>query len=166
MLRYQGRTASCLINKLEEKDLVEAGCDTAYGGELLERSNPNRSMALKEMVHMRGPTTQASSASWYTVAVLQLHSHFGLSNLMDCSTPGFPVLHHLLELAQIHIHWVGNDITHCILCHPLLLLPSIFTSIRAFSNESAILIRWPKYWSFNFSVSPSSDSGLISFRTD
>ena len=57
--------------------------------------------------------------------------------------------------------------SHLILCHPLLLLPSIFPSIRVFSNESALLIRWPKYWSFSFSISPSSKySGLISFRMD
>ena len=57
--------------------------------------------------------------------------------------------------------------THLILCHPLLLLPSIFPSIRAFSNESVLHVRWPKYWSFNFSISPSSEhSGLISFRMD
>ena len=56
---------------------------------------------------------------------------------------------------------------HLILCHPLLLLPSIFPSIRVFSNESALCIRWPKYWSFSFSISPSNDySGLISFRID
>ena len=56
---------------------------------------------------------------------------------------------------------------HLILCHPLLLLPSVFPSIRVFSNESALRIRWPKYWSFSFSISPSSEySGLISFRID
>ena len=56
---------------------------------------------------------------------------------------------------------------HLILCHPLLLLPSIFPSIRVFSNESAFLIRWPKYWSFSFNISPSNEySGLISFRMD
>ena len=56
---------------------------------------------------------------------------------------------------------------HLVLCHPLLLLPSIFPSIRVFSNESALCIRWPKYWSFSFSISPSSEySGLISFRID
>ena len=56
---------------------------------------------------------------------------------------------------------------HLILCHPLLLLPSIFPSIRVFSNESIVCIRWPKYWSFSFSISPSNEySGLISFRID
>ena len=57
--------------------------------------------------------------------------------------------------------------SHLILCHPLLFLPSIFASIRVFSNESALHIRWPKYWSFNFSISPSNEyPGLISFRMD
>ena len=57
--------------------------------------------------------------------------------------------------------------SHLILCHPLLLLPSIFPSIRVFSNESALRIRWPKYWSFSFSISPSNEHpGLISFRMD
>ena len=76
------------------------------------------------------------------------------------------VHHQLPELAQTHIHWVGDAIHHLILCHPLLLL-SIFPSIRVFSNESALCIRWPKYWSFSFSISPSNEnSGLISFKID
>ena len=90
-----------------------------------------------------------------------------LSDPMDCSTPGFPVHHHLPELAQTHVHWVGDAIQPSILCHPLLLLPSIFLRIRVFSSESVLRIRWPKYWSFSFSISPSSEySGLISFRID
>ena len=76
---------------------------------------------------------------------------------MDCSTPGFPVLHQLPELAQ-------TPSNHLILCCPLL-LPSIFPSIRVFSNELFLHIRWPKYWSFSFSISLSNEySGLISFR--
>ena len=86
---------------------------------------------------------------------------------MDCSTPGFPVLHCLLELAKTQVHWIGNAIKPLILRGPLLLLPSIFPSIRVFSNESALLIRWPKYWNFSLSISPSNEySGLISFRMD
>jgi len=85
----------------------------------------------------------------------------------DCSMPGFPVHHQLLELAQTHVHCVSNAIQPS---HPLsspLLQPSIFPSIRIFSNESALRIRWPKYWSFSFSSSPSNEySGLISFRID
>ena len=70
----------------------------------------------------------------------------------------------LLRLTSIESVMPSN---HLILCHPLLLLPSIFPSIRAFSNESVLCIRWPKYWSFSFSISPSSEySGLISFRMD
>ena len=84
---------------------------------------------------------------------------------MDCSTPGLPVLHHLLELKLVSIESVMPS-NHLILCRPLL-LPSIFPSIGVFSKESAFLIRWPKYWSFSFSISPSSEySGLISFRMD
>ena len=85
-----------------------------------------------------------------------------LCNPMDRSMPGFPVLHHFLELAQTHVHWVGDAIQPS--C-PLLLLPSIFLSIKVFSNELALCIRWPKYWSFSFSISPFNEySGLISFR--
>ena len=82
---------------------------------------------------------------------------------MDCSAPGFPVLHYLPEFAQIHVHWVSDAIplSH----HPLLLLPSVFSSIRVFFIELALPIRWPTYWSF--SISPSNEySGLISFRID
>ena len=70
----------------------------------------------------------------------------------------------LLKLMSIELVMPSN---HLILCHPLLLPPSIFPSIRVFSNESVLCIRWPKYWSFSFSISPSNEhSGLISFRTD
>ena len=86
----------------------------------------------------------------------------------DCSMPGFPDLHHLPELAQtlVSIELVVPS-NHLILYHPLLLLPSVLPSIRVFSSESALLIRWPKYWSLSFTISPSNEySGLISFRTD
>ena len=87
---------------------------------------------------------------------------------MVCSMPGFPVLHHLPELAQTHVHRVGDASQ---LSHPLSSpspLPSIFPSIRVFSNElAALCIRWPKYWSFSFSISPSNEySGLISYKID
>ena len=86
---------------------------------------------------------------------------------MDCSMPGFPVHHQLPELAQTHVHRVSDAIQPLVLCCPLLLLPSIFPSIMVFSSESALHVRWPKYWSFSFSSSPSNEySGLISFRMD
>ena len=69
---------------------------------------------------------------------------------MDCSTPGLPVHHQLQELAQTHVHpAVDGPSNHLILCHPLLLLPSIFSSTRVFSNESVLHIMWPNYWSFS-----------------
>ena len=86
---------------------------------------------------------------------------------MDCSTPVFPVHHQhrsLLKLMSIESVMPSNDI---VLCCPLLLLASIFPSIRVLSNDSVFHIRWPKYWSFSFSISPSKEySGLISFRMD
>ena len=95
-------------------------------------------------------------------------SYLTLCNLMDCSMPGLPVHHQLLEFTQTHAHWVGDAIQSS---HPLSSpsSPSIFPSIRVFSNESALRIRWPKYWSFSFNISfnisPSNEhSRLISFR--
>ena len=86
---------------------------------------------------------------------------------MDCSTPDFPVLRHLPELAQTHVIEPVMPSSHLVLCHPLLLLPSIFPRIKIFSMKSVLQIRWPKDWSFNFSISPSNEySGLISFRID
>ena len=79
-----------------------------------------------------------------------------LCNPMDCSTSGSLVFHYLLEFAQIHVYWV-SDANRLILCWPFLLLPSIFPGIRVFCNKSAVLIRWPKYWSFRFSISPSNE---------
>ena len=86
---------------------------------------------------------------------------------MDCSMPGFPVHHQFLELIPTHVHRVVMPSNHLILCRPLLLPPSIFPSIRVFTNDSVLHIRWPKYWGFSFSISPSREySGLISFRID
>ena len=89
-----------------------------------------------------------------------------LCNPMDFSTPGFPVHHQLLAIKLTSIESVMPS-NHLILCCPLLLPPSIFPSIRVFSNESALCIRWSKYWSFSFSISLSNAySVLISFRID
>ena len=105
-----------------------------------------------------------------------------LRDPMNRSTPGLPVHHQLLEFTETHDHRVGDAIrsspkpmsiesvmpsSHRILCHPLLLLPPIPPSIRVFSNESTFCMRWPKYWSFSFSISPSNEHpGQISFRMD
>ena len=90
-----------------------------------------------------------------------------LCDPMNCSTPGLPVLHQLPEFTQTHVHCVSDAINHLILCRPLLFLPSILPSIRIFSSESTLCMRWPKYWSFSFIISPSNEHpGLISFRMD
>ena len=91
-----------------------------------------------------------------------------LCDPMDCSLPGFPVLHCLPEFARTHVHWINDAIqpSHP-LSQPLFLPPSIFFSIRVFSSESVLWIRWPKCWSFSFSISPSNEySGLISFSIE
>ena len=81
---------------------------------------------------------------------------------MDCSMSGFPLHHQLLEFAQTHVHQVGDAIQPSHPLSSLFLLPSIFPSIRVFSSESVLCIRWPEYWSFSFNISPSNEySGLI-----
>ena len=108
-------------------------------------------MVLKKGLH---PSVQFSS-------VAQLCPT--LCDPMNCSMPGFPVHYQIPEFTQTHVESVMPS-NHLILCHPLL-LPSVFPSIGVFSNESGLHIRWPKYWSFSFSISPSNEHpGLISFR--
>ena len=103
--------------------------------------------------------------SWRRFCRLVTKSCPILWNPMDCSKPGSSVLHYLPDFAQMHVHWVVMLSNHLSLCHLLLLLPSIFPSIRVFSNELALRIRWPKDWSF--SNSPSNEySGFISFGID
>ena len=97
---------------------------------------------------------------------LVIKSCWTICDPMDCYTPGFLVPHHPPEFAQVRVHWIGEAIQPS---HPL--LPSfpftLFPSTRVFSNESAVHIRWPEYWSFSFNNSPSGEcSGMISFRID
>ena len=113
-------------------------------------------------------SSQEYSSSYYSVEFSSVaQSCPTLCNPMDCNTPGFPVLHQLLEFAHIHVHRVDDAIQPS---HPLSSpSPPAFSlsSIRVFSNESVLCIRWPKYWSFHFSISPSNEySGLISLRMD
>ena len=99
----------------------------------------------------------SSVAQWYLT----------LCNAMDCSMPGLPVDHQLPEPTQTYIHRVGDAIQPSYTLSSTSPPPTIFPSNRVFSNESVLCIRWPKYWSFSFTISPSSEySGLISFRMD
>ena len=115
-------------------------------------------MTLKEAVNGYRP---------YTLLLLFRHSVVSNCNPMDCSMPGFPVLHHFLELAQTHIDQVGDTIQpSCLLSSPS---PPAFnlSQHQGLFNEPALCIRWPKYWSFGFSISPSNEySRFISFRSD
>ena len=108
------------------------------------------------------PISQAYSVQFSSV---QSISRVRLCDPMDCSMPGFPVHHQLPELTQLMSIELVMPSNHLLLCRPLLLLPSIFPSIRVFSSESVLRIRWPKYWSYSFSISPYNEYlGLISFR--
>ena len=99
--------------------------------------------------------------------LLFTNSCLTLCDSMGCSMPGSSVLHYLPEFAQTHVHLVSDAIQPSHPLSSLLLLPSIFPRIRVFSNESVLRIKWPKYYSFSFSTSPSNEySGLISFRID
>ena len=100
-----------------------------------------------------------------------------LCDPMDCCTPGFPVHHQLPKLARTHVHWVSDTIqpsNHLILCHPYFFLPSVFPSIRVFSKESVLHIKWPKYWCFTLASAlpkniqdwfPLRWTGLISLQS-
>ena len=102
-----------------------------------------------------------------TISSVQLFSRVRICNPMDCSMPDFPVHHQLPELPQTHVHQVGDAIQTCHPLSSLLLLPSVFPSIRVISNESACCISWPKYQSFIFSIGTSNEySGQISFGMD
>ena len=121
---------------------------------------------------MRGNVVFTSDLEWVILIVIS-QSEFSRSDVSDSATPWTAALQvslsitnsrSLLKLMSIESVMPSN---HLILCHPLLFLPSIFPSIRVFSNESVLHIRWPRYWSFSFSISSFSEySGLISFRID
>ena len=98
--------------------------------------------------------TQEATLGYCCCSVTQSCST--LCDPMDCSMPAFQVLHHPLEFAHTHVHWMPSN--H--LCHPLL-LSSIFPSLGVFSIESTLHIRWPKYWSFSFGISPTNEYAVL-----
>ena len=109
----------------------------------------------------------SKTQSTCNVVIVQSLSRVQLCDPVDCSTSGFPVLHHLPELPKLVSIKSVMPSNNLILCHPLFLQPSIFPSLRVVSNESALHISWQKYCCFSFIISPSNEySGLISFRMD
>ena len=164
-----------LFNLHAEHIMQNAGLDESQAGIKIARRNINNlryadvtvlmaesKEELKSLL-MKMKEESASSVQFSLVA----QSCLTLCDPMDCSTPGLPIHHQLLEFTHTHVHWVSDAIQHLILCRPLLFLPLIFPNLRVFSNESAFHIRWPKYWNFSFSISLSNEySGLISFRMD
>ena len=119
----------------------------------MDKSNKNR-------LHLRGLCKEADSHPFSSVQLLSCVQLF-VARLASLSITNS---RNLLKLISVELVMPSN---HLILCHPFLLLPSIFPSIRVFSCELVLCIRWPKYWSFSFSISPSNEySGLISFRID
>ena len=103
----------------------------------------------------------------WSIVVVQLLSHVRLCDPVDFSSPGFPVPYHLPEFAQVLVHWINDAIQPSRALSPSSRSAFYFSQRQVFSNESALCIRYPKYWSFTFNISPSSEySGLISFRID
>ena len=125
---------------------------------LLYSTNNFLNLLCATLYTVLGPPVQFSSVA---------QSCLTLCNPMDCSMPGLPVHRQLPEFTQTHVHRVCDTIQPSPPLSSLFLLLSIFPSIRVFSNESTLHIRWPKYWTSSFSISPSKEySGLISFRVD
>ena len=115
---------------------------------------------------MKFPQTTKSRTIYHQFSSVD-QSCLTLCTPMNCSTPGFPVHHQLPEFTRLTSIELVMPSSHLILCRPLLLLPPFPPNIRDFSNESTLRMRWPKYWSFSFSIIPSKEiPGLISFRMD
>ena len=120
-----------------------------------------------QLATSRGWTIERVANLWTNNSVSPVaHLCPTLCNPMNCSTPGLPVHHQLPEFTQTHVIESVMPSSHLILCCPLFLLPPIPPSIRVFCNESTLRMRWPKYWSFSFSIAFKEIPGLISFRMD
>ena len=157
---------SSIVHCIDEFE--ERATSSTIGGKQLQFRNLKYLSIIQmhmffEIIHL-----QNYSISFDKVLLLLSHCHVQLFATPWTAACQAPILHYLPEFAQIHT-FTESVITsnHLILCHPLLLLPSIFPSIRVFPNELALHIRWPKYWSFSFNNRPSNEySGLISFRIE
>ena len=168
---------------LGSKIMADGDCSHKIKGHLLlarkAMTNLNSVLQSGDITADQGPYSQIYGFSRDHVWMCELdHKECCQSiQLLSCvqlfatpwyrSTRGLPVHHWLPEFTQTHVRWVSDAIQPSYPLHPLLLLPSIFPSIRVYSKESVLYIRWPKNWSFSFSINPSNEySGLISFRMD
>ena len=131
----KSNASSTFFPQIQNRGRITAG--------ILRFSNAKRAGTQKPLAH--------SNSQFSSVA----QSCPTLCNPTDCSMPGLPVHHQLPEFILTHVHWVRCSSNHLILCHPLLLPPPIFASLRVFSNESVLHIRWPKYGGFNFNINSS-----------
>ena len=151
LVQTLGKTIWRFLKKIKNRTTIWSSNSTP---EYMHKENENTD--LKIYIHPN--VHQYSSAT---------QSCLTLCDPMDCSTPGFSVHHQLPEMFKLMSIKSVMPSNHLILCHPFLLPRSIFPSIRVCSNESVLRTRWPKYWSFSFSISPSNEySGLISFKID
>ena len=150
----------------------ESANDDGTQGSIIKEEENNRELKTNKLTTSTTKTANVFYKNWYGW-VLLISSVQSLSCVWLFATPwtatrqaSLSITNSWSLLKPMSIESVMPS-NHLILCHPLLLLPSIFPSIRVFSNESVLLIRWPKYWIFSFSISPSNDySGSISFRMD
>ena len=142
------------------KEPLQEDSRSPQGRGLLQ--HPSKMKAMLTSVWAESIPHRKLPDSWVTPELLCLSQSVSsvaqscptLCDPVNHSMPGLPVHHQLLQSTQTHVHCVRMPSNHLILCGPLLLLPSIFPSIRVFSNESVLCIRWPKYWSFSFNISP------------
>ena len=143
----QSKTKCCTSNIYEQREWESEDKQVNRDSNNLKSTSPSMKSATTIFNHWRN-----SNPTLFVI--VQLLSPVQLCNPIDSSTPGFPVLHYLPEFAETLIHWLSEAIHPAHPLFPLLLLPSVFPSIRVFSNESALHISWPKYWSIN--ISPSN----------
>ena len=163
-----------LVNLYLIKNLYLKYVKNSYNNNKRIKKKPNSKVSKDSNRYFISIQMSTNHMKKYSISSVTIKIQFGsvtklcptLCNPMNCSTPGLPVHHQLPEFTQLSIESVMPS-GHLNLCRPFLLKPPIPPSIRVFSNESTLHMRWPKYWNFSFSISPSNEhSGLVSFRMD
>ena len=152
----------CLFNLYAEYIMRNAGLERAQAGIKIAGRNINNLRYADDTTLMTESEEELKSPLIKVQFSSVAQSCPTLCDPMNRSMPGFPVYHQLPEFTQTHVHRVGDAIQHLILCRSLLFLPPIPPSIRVFYNESTLHMRWPKYWSFSFSISPSKEHPVMS----